>query len=158
MEDNNIIIRCAEKEQAKEIGEVLILSIKEIAASIHKFDSEIIDFWCQNKNVASIQAQLNDSNCMTVVMLRIDEVIGVGAIRSNGEITCCYLRPDAIGFGFGSQLLHHLMALGKEQGNTSITIESSLYACDFYLKHNFRITGNNKYWGPIEMTPMRYDF
>ena len=77
-----------------------------------------------------------------------DTIKGLGYIRIFDEdgapkahLHALYITPEVLGKGLGLKLAKLMIAKAKESGATSISLESSLTAHDFYKKLGFSDTG-----------------
>jgi GNAT superfamily N-acetyltransferase len=55
------------------------------------------------------------------------------------EISSLFTRPEYAGAGLGSSLLRQLESVAREHGLQALTLESTVNACRFYLKHDYQV-------------------
>ena len=81
-------------------------------------------------------------------------LVGVGALKPEGELSLLFVRHDRIRQGVGAFLLSELKK-GCAAGR--ITVNSSDFAVDFYKKNGFAAAGGRSVRGGIYYTPMVLD-
>jgi GNAT superfamily N-acetyltransferase len=69
------------------------------------------------------------------------QLIGVGAVGSDGTIHLCYVDPDYIKHGVGSRLLNSMMQRAKMLGNNIVNLVSTAAAKSFYETNGFIYSG-----------------
>jgi hypothetical protein len=78
---------------------------------------------------------------LVLLATEADAILGVGAMRSSGEILTLYVSPDARFRGVSKGLLWCLEALAGERGEEVVTLLSSATARSFYLSACHAQTG-----------------
>jgi GNAT superfamily N-acetyltransferase len=130
-------IRDATAADAAAACEVLRASISELCVADHHNDPEILKRWLANKTPENLAAWIADSEASTLLAVKDDVVLAVGAVRNDGEITLNYVSPAARFRGASSALLVALEARAKERGNTHCKLLSTEPAHRFYLNRGY---------------------
>jgi GNAT superfamily N-acetyltransferase len=125
-------IRDAVADDAPAACGVLRRSITALCVADHGNDPEILRRWLANKTpeiVGSWIARLDNS---VLVAVEGDTLLAVGSVTDTGEITLCYVCPQARFRGVSGALLGALEARAVERGNRRCTLHSTLTARRFY--------------------------
>jgi len=130
-------IRDAAPADAAAAREVLRASISELCVADHHNDPEILKRWLASKTPENLAAWIADSEASTLLAVKDDVVLAVGAVRNDGEITLNYVSPAARFRGASSALLAALEARAKERGNTHCKLLSTETAHRFYLNRGY---------------------
>jgi GNAT superfamily N-acetyltransferase len=130
-------IRDAAPADAAAAREVLRASISELCVADHHNDPEILKRWLASKTPENLAAWIADSEASTLLAVKDDVVLAVGAVRNDGEITLNYVSPTARFRGASSALLAALEARAKERGNTTCKLLSTETAHRFYLNRGY---------------------
>jgi GNAT superfamily N-acetyltransferase len=128
-------IRDAAPADAAAACEVLRASIAELCVADHHNDPEILGQWLASKTPENLAAWIADSEAS--ILLAVDVVLAVGAVRNDGEITLNYVSPAARFRGASSALLAALEARARERGNTHCKLLSTETAHRFYLNRGY---------------------
>ena len=126
-------IRAAQMREAGAICEVLRRSIVELCVRDHQNDPARLAKWLANKTPENVAGWIADPDtCMFVAVVEGD-VLGVGSIRSGGEIALNYVSPDGRFQGISRAMLRRLEETARELGCGRVTLTSTLTAHEFYL-------------------------
>jgi hypothetical protein len=88
-------IRIAVAADAPTACEVLRRSIAELCVDDHSNDPEILRQWLANKTPEIIASWIARSDNSMLVAVEGDTILAVGSVSDAGEITLCYVSPDA---------------------------------------------------------------
>lgn len=132
-------IREARMEDADEACRVIRRSITELCHADHQEDAPTIALWLANKTAENMR-QWIDQNHVFVATER-GPILGIGAIKSSGEITLNYVSPDARFRGISKALVARLEALASELAIRMITLQSTATARQFYLSAGYKEDG-----------------
>lgn len=73
---------------------------------------------------------------------REDAIVGFGQLDPvRGEVEACYVSPEAIGRGIGSDLLARMEDQARESGHAVIRLNATLNAEAFYVGRGYRRLG-----------------
>jgi hypothetical protein len=100
-------IRDAVPDDAFAAGEVMRRSITELCTSDHGNDPIILRRWLSNKAPEIFRSWIRPGNSVLVAVdIETDNILGVGRVTDDGEITLNYVSPDArlrgVGLKFGT--------------------------------------------------------
>ncbi|WP_091441330.1 GNAT family N-acetyltransferase [Ancylobacter rudongensis] len=113
------------------IAEAAILELTE-----EDYDSDQRDAWAAAaSDEEALAARLTDQ--LTLVATRDGEVVGFIALADNRLIDMLYVRPEAVGEGVASLLYDAIERLAGARGATSLTVDASDTALDFFSKRGF---------------------
>lgn len=79
-----------------------------------------------------------------------NDLVGVAAIRTNGELILMYVHPQRLRCGIGSALIRRI----EKKAKSSIQVLSSDSGVLFYEKHGFVPSGDRRSENGIFITPM----
>jgi GNAT superfamily N-acetyltransferase len=125
-------IRAVVAADALAACEVLRRSIAELCVVDHDNDPEILGRWLANKTPEIIASWIARSDNSVLVAVEGDTILAVGSVTDGGEITLCYISPDARFRGISRALLGALETRAAERGNKRCTLHSTLTARRFY--------------------------
>ncbi len=128
------MIRKARPEDAEQIAQVLVRSIREACILDHNNDEAILADWCANKTPEHMRQGIAHPGHW-IVAEENGAIVGTALISLEGNIMLCYLLPEHIGRGLGKAMLIELLRFAKEKGLAKVTLESTATARSFY-KHN----------------------
>jgi GNAT superfamily N-acetyltransferase len=132
-------IRAASIEDAEEACGVVRRSITELCHADHQGDERTLDLWLANKTAENMRRWITQHHVF--VATEGGAILGVGAIRSSGEVMLNYVSPDARLRGMSKALLRRLEARASELGVETITLNSTATARRFYLSAGYRENG-----------------
>jgi GNAT superfamily N-acetyltransferase len=148
-----VTVCVAEAGHAAAAAEVLRRSIRELCGPDYGHDLALLDAWCANKTPAQVTAWAADPALYTVVAERAGVVVGVAQVAPTpGEVTLCYVRPEAT--GAGSALLVALEAEAVRRGLRRLTLTSTATARSFYERRGYTAAGPPAAFGPGEVWPL----
>ena len=126
-------IRAAQMREAGSICEVLRRSIIELCVRDHQNDPVRLAEWLANKTPENVASWIADPDNCLFVAVTDGSVLGVGGVRSGGEITLNYVSPDGRFQGISRAMLRTLEETARELGCRRVTLTSTFTAHDFYL-------------------------
>ena len=132
VDDGRMEIRDAVANDAPAACEVLRRSIAELCVADHDNDSAILGRWLANKTPEIVASWIARSDNSVLVAVEGDTILAVGSVTNGGEITLCYVSPDARFRGINRALLGALETRAAERGNKRCTLHSTLTARRFY--------------------------
>lgn len=83
------------------------------------------------------------ARALTIVALVEKEIAGFAALEGNETIEMLYVRPDVARQGVGSTLLDALEKLAGARGTSTLQVEASDAARDFFTKRGFQAQSRN---------------
>jgi GNAT superfamily N-acetyltransferase len=138
-------VRPAEARDAEAAVEVVRRSISESCTADHGGDADTIAKWLSNKTVENFVSWLaNDDNFCVIAEAASNRLLGVGLLRRSGEIVLFYLAPNAQRQGMGKAIHLALEEKAKAWGLSKLQLESTLLACPFYERLDYRSAGAAK--------------
>ena len=136
------IHRIATRDDAKAAMGIVRSSIETICAPYYQNNNQIIEKWLANKTEGNFQKWIEDSQNISLISLdQASKPVGFCLASVNtpqlqeGIIRLCYVAPDHIKKGVGTQLAYGIEnLLSKSSDTRKINLNSSLSAINFYLK------------------------
>ena len=125
-------IRIAVAADAPAACEVLRRSIAELCVTDHGNDPDILRRWLANKTPEIVASWIARPDNSVLVAVEGGTILAVGSVSDGGEITLCYVSPDARFRGVSRALLGALETRSAECGNERCTLHSTLTARRFY--------------------------
>ncbi len=80
-----------------------------------------------------------DGDCLHVVALHEEHVIGTGRLLPNGFIGRMCVKQEYRGQGVGGRMLAHLVTLAKRLGYPQVSLNAQTQVIDFYQNHGFEL-------------------
>ncbi len=133
-------IRKARISDAQFISQLIQDTLEKI--NIADYSPQEIEAWKGADTPEKAQERIQDKNRYVCVAVEKNEIVGVGSLKGD-EITAIYVKSSYVGKGVGSLLLHHIEKIAKQQGNTELSMDSSLTAVKFYEKHGYEKDRNS---------------
>lgn len=70
------------------------------------------------------------------------QIVGFGQFDpARGEVEACYVSPDVVGRGVGSDLLAHMEERARATGHETVRLNATLNAETFYARQGYRRLG-----------------
>jgi GNAT superfamily N-acetyltransferase len=130
-------IRAAQLREADAICEVLHRSITELCVRDHQGDPRRLAGWLENKTPESIARWIADPDNRMFVAVAAGRILGVGSVRSVGEIALNYVSPEARFQGVSRAMLRCLEETARKLGCRRVTLTSTFTAHAFYLSAGY---------------------
>ncbi len=130
-------IRDAQAEDAPAACQVLRRSIVELCVADHHNDSAILARWLSNKTPEIFRSWITQPANSVLVAVEAGDILAVGSVTDEGEITLNYVSPDARFRGVSRALLHALEARAIQRGNVCCTLNSTETARRFYHSNGY---------------------
>jgi len=154
-----MLIRRARIEDAVAACGVMRRSIAELCNADHHDDPAIVGRWLANKTPENVQAWIEDAGNQVLVAVEGNDVLAVGAVRNDGEITLNYVSPAARFKGISRAMLTALEQVAREFGNAGCRLTSTETALRFYLSAGYRQVGPSEgKFGTASAYPMTRRF
>jgi GNAT superfamily N-acetyltransferase len=153
-------IRDAVPDDAAAACEVMRRSITELCAPDHDNDPVILGRWLSNKTPGIFRSWIQPGNSVLVAIdIESDNILGVGCVTDDGEITLNYVSPDARLRGVSTALLADLEKRAIERGNGACRLESTETARRFYRDRGYSEEGPaGRKFGTTSSYPMSKRF
>jgi ribosomal protein S18 acetylase RimI-like enzyme len=152
---DRISIRPARFTEAARIAELWTRSIREVSSHAYEDTPELMDFWTANKTPETIRRLIGGLGTTMVVAELDGQLAGLAIMTNEGEITSCYVAPEAVRHGVGRRLMEHLEAEARDCGHDSVRLNSSLNAIGFYERLGYRPVGGQRlFLDKIPCVPM----
>ncbi len=136
-----IEIRAAVAADALAACEVLRRSISELCVADHGNEPAILGRWLANKTPEIIASWIARSDNSVLVAVEGGTILAIGSVTDAGEITLCYVSPDARFRGISRALLRALETRAAERGNKRCTLHSTVTARRFYRAAGYNEDG-----------------
>ena len=136
-----MIIRDARLGDADKACHVIRASITELCIADHRGNPDILERWLASKTPENVAAWAGADGASLLVAVEADDVLAVGGVRDDGEITLNYVSPAARFRGVSAAMLNALEARAVTRGATRITLLSTETAHRFYLARGYRDMG-----------------
>src|SRR3981189_717210 len=135
-------IRHAVPDDAFAAGEVMRRSITELCTSDHGNDPIILRRWLSNKAPEIFRSWIRPGNSVLVAVdIETDNILGVGCVTDDGEITLNYVSPDARLRGVSTAMLAKLEKRAIERDNGTCRLESTETARRLYRARGYSEDG-----------------
>jgi GNAT superfamily N-acetyltransferase len=154
---NRATLRHACEADAAVVCNVFIRSVREVCSSDYGNDEVILQDWCANKTPEIVAGWITDaSNVCIVAELAPHGIVGIAMYhRPETSLRLCYVTPEGLRKGIGSQLLVEVEQTAILFGHKQIELVSSITAHDFYRRHGYSDAGSPVYYGKVLGYPMR---
>src|SRR5262245_12625091 len=134
-------IRKAVLEDAVQACEVIRRSIVELCQADHNDDPVILKKWLANKTPDNVRTWIAAPDGHLFVAAEGEQILGVAAVRSSGEITLNYVSPAARFRGVSKALLQQLEATARALRCDRCVLTSTATARRFYLAAGYQELG-----------------
>jgi len=129
-------IRNATSADGPAACDVMRRSITELCVADHRNDPAILGRWLSNKTPEIFRSWIRPGNSL-LVAVEDGDILAVGCVTDNGEITLNYVSLDARFRGVSTALLGALEKRAIELGNGECQLESTETARRFYLDRGY---------------------
>jgi putative acetyltransferase len=147
MNGNCAVLRRATAADADAIAAAHVDSIRSIGPDF--YPPHVVDAWAAGLTSDLYVRAMNDGEAFFVATDPLDEQIVLGFSTHRAEPdehrTAVYVRGSAARRGVGSALFQRAEADARASGGTSINIDASLAAVDFYRANGFEETGRGEH-------------
>ena len=134
---STISIRRAVAADIPAIRETHLASIRGLCADA--YTPEQIEKWTSDRELDRY-APLVTPRFHCLVAVSGAALGGFGTLDlEKSEISSLFVRPDYAGAGLAGSLLQQLESVAREQGLHTLSLESTVNACRFYLKHGYQV-------------------
>lgn len=117
---------------ATAICDLVRRSIVELCREDHHDDPKLLARWLHGKTPEGVRSWIaNPANHM-IIAVEADQLIGVGCIRTDGEITLNYVSPDARFSGVSAAIVEALEHWARAAGHDCVVLDSTTTARVFY--------------------------
>ncbi len=133
-------VRMATESDARCILEAHHDSVHKIAIS--DYGIEVARSWSPEVNEERVNQYLESSFLeeTTVVAISDGVICGFGSIvDKDSELRAVYVKDQFGGLGVGSRILSRLESIARARGLKSLSMDSSVTAERFYLKHGYSV-------------------
>ncbi|RLK00693.1 GNAT family N-acetyltransferase [Ruegeria conchae] len=136
------------------MSRTLTRSFCDLCQADHRDDPMKLALWTANKDPAAIRDWI-DAGASLWVATKREEVVAVGGLRAEGEISLLYVDPDHSGQRIGATLLHQLQDELRAQGCTEAQLRATKTAHGFYVAQGWQDAGDPTEWNGLPQYPMR---
>lgn len=151
------VLREAVVADADAACQVLKRSIVECCALDHHRDPTRIATWIANKTSENVSAWIAHPGVYALIAESASKPVGVGMITRSGQVTLCYLVPEALYKGIGRALLNAMLDRAQHWGLRTVHLESTQTALAFYARNGFKPDGAPFNENGLIGTPMSRD-
>lgn len=134
-------IRDARAGDAPAACQVLRRSIAELCVADHRHDPAVLARWLSNKTPEIVRAWITQPNSSVLVAVEGEDILAVGCVTDEGEITLNYVSPDARFRGVSRALLGALEARAVQRGSVRCMLFSTETARRFYHANGYAEDG-----------------
>jgi putative acetyltransferase len=141
-----LLIRNLEQADARTFLEVHRASVRALAAP--NYAPEILGDWAPwPVDADAVNALLRNWEQEHRLIAEDGGIaLGVGALALHkGELTACYVRPDAARRGVGAAIVQRLEAIALGVGLAALELDSSIGAAPFYQARGYRVLGHSEH-------------
>jgi len=128
-------IRPAGIGDAAAIRDVFEASIRGLCAG--DYTPAEIESWAGRKREDGVTRAMEEGEAMMVAVAPDGRVMGFSSLKGH-EVVAVYVHPEAAGAGMGRALLQAVERLARNNGESEVTLDSSITAQDFYLRNGWR--------------------
>lgn len=121
----------------------------------HHRDPTVLAAWLANKTPEDVRSWIASSDAFGVVAESAGAIVGFAMLTLPGEISLCYLVPEAQGLGVGRAMLTTLENEAARRNLAELTLRSTKSAHRFYLRLGFVDSGPARRGRFITAQPMR---
>jgi GNAT superfamily N-acetyltransferase len=136
-----MIIRDARPADAVKACKAIRASIAELCIADHNQNPDILARWLASKTPENVAAWADSMGSSLLVAVEGDDVLAVGGVKDDGEITLNYVSPTARFRGVSAAMLNALEARAIERGAVRATLLSTETARRFYRARGYRDEG-----------------
>jgi GNAT superfamily N-acetyltransferase len=137
----SLIARRATAADAEAAVGVLRRAIIESCGPDHQNDPPTLECWLHNKTPGHFRDWLDNPDNFIVVATIGSDVVGVGAVRANGQLDLCYVEPTRQHRGIGRTIMNALETHAQTRGLDRVQVFSTTTARAFYERHGYIFTG-----------------
>ena len=131
-------LRVAGQDDAEQMSEVWLRSIREVCGPDYGNDQDLLDKWCATKTVEQVRALLTDRDTVWLIATEASgRVVGLGGLHRKGDILACYVLPDVLNRGVGKTLLLVLEREALGLGMKELKLGSTATAISFYKRNGY---------------------
>lgn len=130
--ENNISIRAARAEDSSPACELVRDSITQLCKADHMGEPLTLQGWLANKSAANFIFWITTPGSNVLIAERGGEMIGVGAVRDDGEVMLNYVAPAARFQGVSSALLTAMEILAREKRAERMSLTTTETARRFH--------------------------
>ena len=131
-------IRPASSEDVDGIWHVHNESIRALCSG--RYQPREISAWIAFRPPEAYRAALGSRNLF--VAESAGEIVGFGQFDpARGEVEACYVSPEAVGRGIGSDLLARMEGLARSTGHKVMHLNATLNAEPFYARMGYKRLG-----------------
>jgi putative acetyltransferase len=134
-----IVISQASPEDAAAIWELQRESVFALAASA--YPREVLDEWAPGagqERIETLKRGIEGGSTSVLIASINEQMAGFAIIDIKiGELRSLFVHPNFAKIGVGSALLRASEALAIKAGRTEVTLDASVNAKSFYLKHGY---------------------
>lgn len=130
-------IRPGTREDIPAIHRVHSASIRGLCAAV--YSPQLIEAWASNPDLKRYEKMLLPS-ARCLVAEAGNQVCGFGSLElTKSRLESLFVLPQYAGIGLGRRLLQALEELARDAGITTLNVQASLNAREFYAKHGYRL-------------------
>jgi GNAT superfamily N-acetyltransferase len=118
---------------------VIRRSIQELCEFDHKSDPATLSMWLGNKTADTVRRWIAAHTVLVAV--EGERIIGIAAVRADGEVFLNYVAPEARFQGTSKCLMKDIEAWASGHGLKWLTLDSTATALRFYLSTGWTMAG-----------------
>ncbi|KQW79001.1 hypothetical protein ASC89_11880 [Devosia sp. Root413D1] len=142
-----MVIRPARLGDALAIAALHHVAVHQLAAPF--YPQEVLAHWSAPVTLASAERRYRETQedgGLTLVAEQHGTLVGFGVVVPEaGEISACYVAPEAARRGIGRTLLAAMEAAVSAHGVHELNVRASLNAKSFYSAFGYHVSGRGEY-------------
>lgn len=139
-----IDIRQATPDDAAAACTLLRHSIEEGCAADHGRRPEVLQAWLGNKTPQNVLAWFASSSNYAVVAEHGGRLVGLALLTPAGKLALCYVQPELVRGGIGSELLAAVEARARSWNISKLHMHSPASASAFFERLGYANAGKDK--------------
>ena len=129
----SIEVRRATAEDAAAVREIVLRALREVNA--RDYPASVIE-----RLAATLPEKIAATLGQAQAYVATDAGRVVGTARLNGRtVTSVFVNPEDMGRGVGAKLLDAIESAARENSETTLELQSSVTAFEFYQKRGFAV-------------------
>lgn len=131
-----MIIRKTKIEDAKEISELVINTIKDVNSK--DINEQQFKGWLKSNTLEKMKEKLAQKSRNRFVIIDNDEIVGYLAMfLEDSSLASLYIKHDVISKGYGKKLLQFAEEFAENNNIDELKVDSSRFAFNFYKSQGY---------------------
>lgn len=130
-------LRKAEADDAPAACQLLRRSIEQGCQTEHRDDPVLLGAWLGNKTPENVRTWFASATNYALVAEHAGQLLGLALLNQAGKVALCYVDPDCLRQGIGSELLAALEAQASAWNIGRLHLQSPVSASPFFERHGY---------------------